>query len=97
LFLPKLVEELNGKYDTLSGKKLERLEIEAFNLEDDNSARTFYKPSTIEISVPFSHKKVLYDPGKKAGVGISRLGTSKAVSIGAYAFALSKLVNKGRI
>ena len=91
LFLPKLVEELNSKYETLSGKKLERLEIEAYNLEDDNASVGFFQPTTIEIPVPFSDNKVLYDPGKKTGVGISRLGTSKAVSIGAYAYALSKL------
>ncbi len=91
LFLPRLVQELNSKYETLSGKQLERLEIEAYNLEDEKSSIGFFKPSTIEIPVPFSDKKVLYDPGKKTGVGISILGTSKAVSIGAYAYALSKL------
>jgi glucokinase len=97
LFLPRVVEELNGKFDTLSGKQLERLEIEAYNLEDNASAEKFYKPTTIEIEVPFSDKMVAYDPGKKTGVGISRLGTSKAVSIGAYAFALSKLLNTSLI
>ena len=91
LFLPKLVDEMNSKYDTLKGLKLERMEIDAFNLEDDNSSRLFFTPTTIEIAVPFSQNKVLYDPGKKVGVGISRLGTSKAVSIGGYAYALSKL------
>jgi glucokinase len=48
----------------------------------------------MEIPVPFSSKKVQYDPIKKTGVGISRLGTSKAVSIGAYAYALQKLDSK---
>ena len=51
----------------------------------------FYASSTTEIYVPYTTKKVVYDPLKKTGVGISRLGTSNAVSIGAYAFALSKL------
>ena len=32
-----------------------------------------------------------YDPLQRVGVGISRLGTSEAVAIGAYAFALRKL------
>jgi glucokinase len=91
LFLPKLVEEMNSYYDTLSGKRLERMEIVAYNLEDAVSAQSFYLPSAIEIPVPFSLKKVPYDPGKKTGVGVSRLGTSRAVSIGAYAFALSEL------
>jgi glucokinase len=32
-----------------------------------------------------------YDPMARTGVGMSRLGTSEAVAIGAYAFALHKL------
>jgi len=34
---------------------------------------------------------VKYDPLLRVGVGVSRLGTSEAVAIGAYAFALRKL------
>jgi glucokinase len=32
-----------------------------------------------------------YDPLQRLGVGMSRLGTSEAVAIGAYAFALKSL------
>ena len=55
------------------------------------SLSAFLEVSAIEIGVPFSKEKTLYDPLKKIGVGVTRLGTSKAVSIGAYAFALHKL------
>jgi glucokinase len=34
---------------------------------------------------------VQYDPLQRIGVGMSRLGTSEAVAIGAYNFALRKL------
>jgi len=91
LFLPKLVEELNGHFDTITGNTLERMEINAFNIEDPFHAQTFYSSSSIEIPVPMSERRVIYDPIKKTGVGITRLGTSEAVSIGAYAFALAQL------
>jgi glucokinase len=91
LFMTKLVEEMNHPFDTLSGHPLERLEIQAYNLEDPDQAIEFLTPSSIEIPIPFSEKKAVYDPNKKTGVGISRLGTSKAVSIGAYALALQRL------
>ncbi|MCX6249514.1 MAG: ROK family protein [Bacteroidetes bacterium] len=91
LFLPSLIEEMNSHYETLTGLPLDRLEIKAFNLEDPQNAQKFYARSAIEINVPFSDRKIIYDPGKKTGIGVSRLGTSNAVSIGAYAFALSKL------
>jgi len=32
-----------------------------------------------------------HDPLPRGGIGISRLGTSDAIAIGAYAFALQKL------
>lgn len=91
VFLPKLVEEMNKPYDTMSGQPLERMEVVAFNLENDDNMKSFLASQTVSIPVPFSNKWVNFDPTKKIGVGISRLGTSKAVSVGAYAFALGKL------
>ena len=41
--------------------------------------------------VPDSDKQVHYDPVQRTGVGLSRLGTSKAISVGAYAYAINKL------
>ncbi len=91
LYMNGLIEEMNGKFDTLTGTKIDRLEIAAYNLEDPSQAELFFAPSALEISVPFSKRKVIYDPGKKIGIGVTRLGTSNAVSIGAYAFALRKM------
>ena len=91
LFLPKLVEEMNLPFATMSGHPLPRLEVEAYNLEDQEELKKFLYSGSGRIQVPFSETTVQYDPGKKIGVGISKLGTSAAVSLGAYAFALSKL------
>jgi glucokinase len=43
------------------------------------------------ISVAGSRKKVVYDPLQRIGIGVSRLGTTEAVTVGAYAFALNRL------
>lgn len=91
LFLQKLVEEMNKGFVTLEGEPITRLEIDTYNLEDVKDLGRFLENNTVEIPVPFSDNKVKYNPDKKIGVGISRLGTSKAVSIGAYAFALHEL------
>jgi glucokinase len=91
LFLQRLVDEMNSNFTTIVGTALDRMEIKAFNLEDEGDFQKFYEGDTREIRVPFSTKRIQYDPMKRIGVGISRLGTSKAVSIGAYAFALHKL------
>lgn len=95
LFLSRLVQEMNTPFETVSGEPLPRMEINAFNLEDENDIQKFLKKTAIEIDVPYSDRKVMYDPEKKTGVGISVLGTSNAVNVGAYAYALHQLeVNK---
>ncbi|MBW6490683.1 MAG: ROK family protein [Lentimicrobium sp.] len=91
LFLQRLVDEMNSNFTTVVGTALDRMEIKAFNLEDKNEFDRFYEGDTREIRIPFSSRRIQYDPMKRIGVGVSRLGTSKAVSIGAYAFALKKL------
>ena len=41
------------------------------------------------ISVPFTDKIIIYDARPRIGVGISKLGASKAIALGAYVFAVS--------
>ena len=91
LFLQRLVDEMNTPYTTTLGTSLNRLEVKAFNLENKYSLMQFIKGDTREITVPFSDRKIKYDPLKRMGVGITRLGTANAVAIGAYAFALNQL------
>jgi glucokinase len=91
LFLPALVDELNGTYTSPGGNKFRRLASAAFNLEDPNQLEVFLKGETRTIKVPGSGRSLAYDPLQRVGVGMSRLGTSEAVAIGAYAFALQKL------
>jgi glucokinase len=91
LFLPALVDELNSTYTGPDGNKFRRLASTAFNLEDSSQLETFLKGGTRAIKVPGSGRSLAYDPLQRVGVGMSRLGTSEAVAIGAYAFALQKL------
>ena len=94
LFLPALVSEMNASYETPSGL-VPRLEVKAFNLEDPAGREAFVKGEAREVVVPGSGRKVTYDPLKRIGVGLSRLGTSRAVALGAYAFALAELDRRG--
>jgi glucokinase len=91
LFLPALTAELNGAYTGPNGNTFRRLASEAFNLEDPAQLKKFLADETRLITVPGSKRKVKYDALPRIGVGVSRLGTSEAVAIGACAFALRKL------
>ena len=91
LFMPFLIDEMNGSFTKSDGTKIKRLMADIYNLENENELQKFTKSEAREIEVYGTNKKVTYDPSRRIGVGISKLGTSKAISIGAYAFALFKL------
>jgi len=91
LFLSALVGEMNGTFQTLGGETISRLEMRVFSLEDAGERERFLAGDKKEILIPGTQRRMAYDPLQRIGVGISRLGTSPAVAIGAYAFALSVL------
>ena len=90
-FLPAIVAEMNGSYTAPDGEKFGRLVPRAFNLEDADELAVFLKGEAKELTVPGSGRSVRFDAMPRVGVGISRLGTSEATAIGAYAYALSQL------
>jgi len=59
--------------------------------KDEKGKKDMALGGLTKIKVPFSNRVIDYDPMKRIGVGLSRLGTSQAVGVGAYAYALSKL------
>lgn len=91
LFLPALIAEINDSYVAPNGGTFRRLPQRAFNLEDKSELKEFLKGKSRAITVPGLKRKIKYDSLQRIGVGISRLGTSEAIAIGAYAFALRKL------
>jgi len=88
LFLPALVEAVNGVFP-VNGNP--RLVARVFNIEDATGCEAFLRSEVRRLTVPGSERQVAYDPCPRTAIGISRLGTSEAVAIGAYAFALSRL------
>ncbi len=91
LFLPALIDEMNAPLLAPEGEKLPRMESRAYNLEDDEQRNAFLHVHKRRIRIPGSGREIDYDPEKRTGVGLSVLGTSRAVSVGAYAFALHEL------
>ncbi|HEY6951286.1 MAG TPA: ROK family protein [Bacteroidota bacterium] len=91
LFLTALVGEMNAPYVFPDGQKRPRLVSKVYNLEDERERLEFLRGGKTTIRIPQSERTIVYDPIRRTGVGITRLGTSKAVSVGAYAFALNAL------
>jgi len=91
LFLSRTIKELNSKYTNPAGDCYRRLAPMVFNLEDKKECEIFIKGEQKMITVPGSTRKVPYDPLRRLCIGISKIGTSKAIALGAYNFALRKM------
>ncbi len=91
LFLPKIVNEMNGTFTKSDGTIFNRLSFKTYNLEDDTQFAKFVTGSAKKIKIYGSEKTIDYDAEKRVGIGISKLGTSHAISLGAYVFAVNQL------
>jgi glucokinase len=89
LFLDDLVGAANAGYEANGGRR--RLIARAFNLEDPSGRAAFLRRSTADVRAPGSGRVVQYDAEPRTAIGVSRLGTSEAIAVGAYAFALDRL------
>ncbi len=94
LFMPSLIRQMNSTYHLAAGNSLPRLVQKVFPLTCEAEINRFCNMDSIEVVIPFSNRKVHYNKSKRIGVGITKLGTSKAVAVGAYSFAIQKLAEK---
>lgn len=89
--MPALLGRLRSDIHTLGGETLQRVQMKVFDLDDEAEFAAFAHGAARDIKVYGSDRTVTYDPMKRTGVCISKLGASKAISIGAYTYALSQI------
>ncbi len=92
--MPALLEEMRSKLRTLGGDEVNLVQMSVYNLEDEAEFAQFAKGEVQKVKVYGEERYVDYDSRKRIGIAISKLGASKAVSVGAYAFALNELDKK---
>ncbi len=90
LFMPSVIEAMNASYHWGNNEN-PRLATANYNLENTEDFKRFLKGKHTQIRIPGSDKTIAYDPEKRIGVGVSKLGASEAIAIGAYIFALNEL------
>ena len=89
--MPALLAELRGKMQTITGEELNRVQMKVYDLDNEEEFAEFARGDQRELKIYGSDKTVTYDPQKRIGVAISKMGASKAISVGAYTFALDQL------
>jgi predicted NBD/HSP70 family sugar kinase len=90
-FMPALLREIRSSYSTISGEKVARVQSKVYNLQNEDEFLKFAKGEQQVLRVFGTDKEVVYDPQKRMGIAISKLGADVATSLGAYAFALQNL------
>ncbi|MBI9035824.1 MAG: ROK family protein [Bacteroidales bacterium] len=91
LFWPAMIDEMNRKYENFKGESYRRLVQKVYDLDDTQQYNEFLKGDSKLVKVPGSNKQIHYDFQSRIGIALSRIGTSKAISIGAYSFALNEV------
>lgn len=91
LFIESILKEMNGTIESHSGRKLPRIIQKCFDLEDAQGKQQFIEGKVKEIRVPGMQKTVKFDSLKRIGIGRAVMDTSRAVAVGAYAYAIYKL------
>ncbi|HEX8109167.1 MAG TPA: hypothetical protein VF516_15645, partial [Kofleriaceae bacterium] len=68
-----------------------RLLFEVVDLDDPAGLAALCRDDARELPVPGTDRTIAGAPPKRTGVGVTRLGTTAAIALGAYAHALGEL------
>lgn len=90
-FMPALLEEMRGEIGTFSGDRFPRLQMQVYNLDDPEDAVAFVGEKTARVTVPGFSEQVEYNRVRRTAVVCSKLGASRAIALGAYAYAIARL------
>ena len=90
-FMPALIQEARRHVKTRSGASFPCLQSTLYDLTDERQKADFLKDESKKVLVQGMDRWVRYDIVKKTGVAISSLGASRAIALGAYAFAMRAL------
>jgi glucokinase len=91
IFESALFEGINKKFINSSGEKSDRLPLSVFNLEEKSQEDNFIKGNPKKAIIPGTKKVITYDDTPRIGISKSKLGASRAISLGAYFYAIEKL------
>lgn len=90
-FFPAMLEEMKGQMGRFEGGGVPRLQMDVYDLTDQEQKAVFLETETKETRVSGGERMVTYQQHKKTGVDVSVIDTSEAIHLGAYNFALNEM------
>ena len=93
-FMSALLGQMRSKLRNYNGEELSRVQPQVYNLDDEAEFALFARGGAQKLQVYGSERMVDYDPQKRIGVTVSRIGSSRAIQLGAAAYALNRIDGK---
>jgi len=90
LILPYVIKHLQSTIED-QGKELPRCLAKIINMDNQEDLQLFLNKEVEELQIPFSNEKITFTKEKYIPIGITKLGASNAISVGAYRLALNYL------
>lgn len=90
-FMPAILKEMRGDIGMFSGERFPRLQMQPYNLDAPEDAAAFVCEKSKLVAVPNSDLKAAYNHVRQTAVLCSKLGASRAIALGAYAYAIAQL------
>ncbi len=91
--MPALLNEIRSSIATMSGDSVALVQPKVYDLDNPEELAQYAAGKARPIKIYGSDDYVNYDEEKRIGVAISSIGASKAISLGAYNYALSQIDN----
>lgn len=89
--VPAMVDAMGKNRLMLTGNSIPCLQMHVEDLTSPEGMQAFLEDRSTLVRVPGTGREVRYRSEKKTGVAVSRIGTGRAVALGAYAYALSEI------
>lgn len=88
---PAMIARMNSNLGSFKGASFPCLQMKAYNLMTDEGISSFLEDDSVCVPIPGHAGTVRYEQTRKTGVAVTSIGTSTAVCVGSYAYALAQL------
>lgn len=96
-FMPALLAEMNRRFHMRSGHSFPRMQVSVCDFDNPQARSEFVREKNKQVAIPATKgESTPYHFVKEIAIAVSKLGASKAIALGAYAYALAQL-DEGKV
>lgn len=92
--MPGINKQLSRTFHVSTGNSFPCLQMQVFDLTNPLQEEAFYQDEPNFVKIPQTDVEIPYFGNRRSCVSVSQIGTSTAIALGAYAYALHQLDQK---